>query len=144
MFVSEDLAADIRWPRYAPAAANLGIGAQMGVDLHPPGKGRAALNLYSFQPQRFVDAVEVAEIFAAHASMMLGYTRQMDQMEFALGTRKVIGQALGIVMERYGIDEEKAFQFLTRTSRDSNVKLRVVAGEIVGEVNQRTRKDEPG
>jgi hypothetical protein len=145
VYVAEDLANDSRWPRYAPAAAALGIGAQMGLDLYPPGKGRAALNLYSFQPQPFVDAVDIAEIFAAHASMMLGYTRHMDQMETALGGRKVIGQALGIVMERYSLDEDLAFQFLARTSRESNVKLRAIAADIVAGANQRNKnlKDSP-
>jgi hypothetical protein len=148
VYVSEDLADDARWPRYASAAAEMGIGAQMGLDLHSPGHGRATLNLYSYRPQRFVDAVEIAEIFAAHASMMLGYTAHIRHLETALGTRKLIGQALGIVMERYGIDEDVAFQFLARTSRDANIKLRVVAADIVSGVNRRNnpaqREELPG
>jgi hypothetical protein len=137
VYVSEDLADDLRWPGYAEAAVELGVRAQMGLDLHSPGHGRAMLNLYSYRPARFLDAIEIAEIFAAHASMMLGYTAHIRHLETALGTRKLIGQALGIVMERYGIDEDVAFQFLARTSRDTNIKLRVVAADIVAGVNRR-------
>ena len=43
----------------------------------------------------------------------------------------VIGQALGILMERYRIDPDHAFQFLVRASSSSNIKLRDVADEIV-------------
>lgn len=137
MFIAEDLAHDARWPQYAPQAAALGIGAQMGLDLQAPHGERAALNLYSLDPQPFLDDVPVAEVFAAQAALMLGFTNTLDQMSYALESRKTIGQALGIVMERYQIDEERAFAFLVRVSRDSNVKLRAVAADIVAGHNSR-------
>ena len=141
MFVSEDLRNDDRWPGYGPKAAAQGIAAQMGVDLHHPAPGRAALNIYSRRTWLFVDAADTAEMFASHASLVLGYAAATDQFQAALSSRKTIGQALGIVMERYTIDEERAFQFLTRVSQDSNVKLREVAADIVAGVNRRNRAD---
>jgi GAF domain-containing protein len=140
VYVAEDLAHDERWPNYGPKAVAHGIGSQMGVDLHHPGKARAALNLYSKSTWHFVDAVETAELFASHASLVLGYATANDHFQLALSSRKTIGQALGIVMERYGIDEDRAFQFLIRVSQDSNVKVREVAADIVAGVNRRNQK----
>ena len=137
MFIAEDLANDSRWPAYGPKAAGHGIAAQMGVDLHAPGPGRAALNFYATRTWLFVDAADTAELFATHASLVLGYASASDHFQTALKSRKTIGQALGILMERYSIDEDRAFHFLTRVSQDSNVKLRAVAADIVAGVNRR-------
>jgi AmiR/NasT family two-component response regulator len=49
----------------------------------------------------------------------------------------VIGQAVGIVMERYTLSDEHAFAFLKRLSSHRNVKLRQVAEEIIAETGQR-------
>jgi AmiR/NasT family two-component response regulator len=58
----------------------------------------------------------------------------------ALLTRKVIGQAIGILMERHGIDEDGAFGYLTRVSSHSNIKLRTVAQEIVDLRNDQSKR----
>ena len=137
IFVAEDLANDDRWPNYGPKAVAHGIASQMGVDLHHPGGARAALNLYSLKTWHFVDSVETAELFGSHASSVLGYATANDHFQVALSSRKTIGQALGIVMERYGIDEDRALPFLIRVSQDSNVKVREVAADIVAGVNRR-------
>lgn len=138
MFVAEDLVNDERWPNYGPKVAALGIKAQMGIDLHHPGRSRAALNLYAQQTWLFVDAVETAVLFASHASLVLGYANASDHFQRALASRSTIGQALGIVMERYQVNEERAFQFMTRVSQDSNIKLREVAADIVAGLNRRS------
>jgi hypothetical protein len=140
IFVAEDLAHDERWPNYGPKAVAQGIASQMGIDLHHPGKARAALNLYSRNTWHFVDSVDTAELFGSHASLVLGYATARDHFQVALSSRKTIGQALGIVMERYGIDEDRAFQFIIRVSQDSNVKVREVAADIVAGVNRRNQK----
>ena len=46
-------------------------------------------------------------------------------------SHKVIGPAIGILMERYQINENAAFEFLIRTSQTSNTKLRIVAAGVV-------------
>jgi AmiR/NasT family two-component response regulator len=48
----------------------------------------------------------------------------------------VIGQAIGLVMARYRINEERAFQFLVRASSTSNTKLRDIAREVVREADR--------
>jgi hypothetical protein len=134
-FVSEDLGQDPRGPRYGPRAAELGLRAQMGVALHAPLPGRAALNVYATRKCGFEGGYDSAEVFASHASLLLGFGSTVDHYASALESRRAIGMAIGIVMERYGIDDDRAFAFLVRVSQDSNVKLRDVASDIVTELS---------
>jgi hypothetical protein len=143
-FVSEDLANDSRWPRYGPRAADLGLRAQMGVALHAPLPGRAALNVYATRKWSFEGGYDSAEIFASHASLLLGFGSTVDHYTTALESRRVIGMAIGIVMERYGIDDDRAFAFLVRVSQDSNVKLRDVATDLVSELSAKARQPRTG
>jgi ANTAR domain len=55
---------------------------------------------------------------------------QIRQLRTALDSRDVIGQAKGILMERYRLTPDGAFALLARASQDTNVKLREVAAEL--------------
>lgn len=134
---ASDLARDVRWPAYGRRAAELGVGSQLGLSLLADGKTRSALNLYSKQVGGFEDGVEMAELFASHAALVMGYARTVRTLDEAIASRTVIGQATGILMERYDLDEDRAFGFLTRVSQTSNVKLREVANEVVEGVKSR-------
>ena len=86
------------------------------------------------------DAVRDAELVlsanSSHdAAVALGNAKQVTELNTALQTRKVIGQALGILMERYRMDEDRAFAFLVRTSSHENVKLHTLAQHLVDEAN---------
>lgn len=67
-------------------------------------------------------------------------------MLFALETttRKVIGQAVGTVMERYQLDEDRALMYLAQVSQHSNVKLRDVAAELVQQAHEKTLRPRAG
>jgi transcriptional regulator with GAF, ATPase, and Fis domain len=141
--VSFDMERDGRWPCYGPIAAQAGVHAQMGVLLAEDASTRTGLNVYASEPHDFDDAsVEVAELFASHAAVAMGYVQAVRTLGEAVTSRQVIGEAVGIVMERYQIDDERAFQFLVRTSQDSNVKLREVAAQIVAGHNSRHQRAE--
>jgi transcriptional regulator with GAF, ATPase, and Fis domain len=127
-----------RWPRYSPRASEAGVTAQMAVPLRDGAEVRGALNLYSTKAEGIdPEAVELATFFANHVALAIGWARTEEHLNNALATRKTIGQALGIVMERYQIDEEKAFAFLTRVSSTSNIKLRHVAEALVAQSDAR-------
>jgi GAF domain-containing protein len=131
---------DQRWPRYVPRAVERGVTAQMGVRLYLENETLGGLNLYSTSAEVIdPDLQHLAELFAAHAALALGKARHEKDLNAALATRKVIGQALGILMERYQLDEDRAFRFLVRVSQASNVKLRDIAQELVDQ-----RNDEAG
>jgi GAF domain-containing protein len=132
-----DLRHDQRWPRYVPRAVAEGLKAQLAVKLYLDDQGTlGGLNIYSTTREDIdPEAVHMAELFAAHAAIALGYARDRQNLNEALHSRKVIGQAIGIVMERYHLTEERAFAFLVRASSHSNVKLRVIAQTMVDEAN---------
>ena len=132
-----------RWPRYMARAVEAGITAQMAVHLRDDAGVRGALNLYRTSGDGIdPEAPELAALFATHAALALGRARTEEHLNTALDTRKMIGQALGILMERYKIDEARAFGFLTRASQNSNFKLRDIGREIVAQADTRyTAKD---
>ena len=130
--VAADIRHDQRWPGYVPQAVEHGVRSQLALRLHNDKETLGGLNLYSTESDEVSeDAVHVARLFATHAAIALGRSRHEHQLNDAISTRKVIGQAIGIVMERYNISEDRAFHFLARASSTSNVKLRDVAQEIV-------------
>lgn len=121
-----------RWPRYIPAAVEKGVRSQVGVQLFAQGKHIGGLNLYSTENDEVdQDSVETARLLATHAAIMLGHAQEEHHLNQALQSRKIIGQAIGILMERYRIDSDRAFQFLLRASSTGNIKLRDVAEELV-------------
>jgi GAF domain-containing protein len=131
-----DLARDRRWTRYGPQAADLGVGSQLSVELYREKGTCAALNLYSTKTWGLTEeTTEMAAIFAIFAAAALGKAVTESQLTEALQSRKIIGQAIGIVMERYQLDEQRAFAFLSRLSQTSNVKLRTVASDLVQQAN---------
>ncbi|MGN6575581.1 MAG: GAF and ANTAR domain-containing protein [Nocardioides sp.] len=124
--------ADRRWPRFTPQARAVGLRAQMAISLYRDRHTVAGLNFYStYQDTIDPSAPMSAELFATHAALALGRAREVDDLNAAMETRSMIGQAMGILMERYRISSEHAFHFLTRTSQESNTKLRDVAAEVI-------------
>ena len=134
--ISTDLAADPRFPAYAPLALATGIGAQAGIRLFDAPDGSGALNLYSLTSGAFQDLDSLTELFTHQSAVALAYARQITQLQEAVQTRQLIGQAVGVTMERYDLDEARAFGFLARLSQDNNVKLRVVAERLLEETRQ--------
>lgn len=128
---SGNVALDPRWPAYGAQIARLGIASLMAMTLHAEPAGQTRLNLYSRRRAAFGDSRKIADIFVSHARVALGYAREVDTLRAAVATRTVIGEAIGIVMQANGLDEERAFEFLIRVSQNNDVKLRVVAEEIV-------------
>ena len=135
--VSNDLLHDPRYPRFGPVAAGLGISSSAGIRLFESGKAVAALNLFSRQTDAFGGTESLSRLFASHAAVALAYSVEVSSLNEALRSRTLIGQAVGIVMERYKIPEHEAFAFLTRLSQHGNVKLRRIADELVRAVSHR-------
>lgn len=129
---ASDLSCDARWTFYGPKVAALGFTAQVAAPLHTAAKTRAVLNLYSRVGGAFDDLGLAGPVFASHAAIAWCGAVQLRDVSDALDRRKMIGQATGIVMERYGVAEDAAFAFLTRASQTANIKLRDVAARIVG------------
>jgi hypothetical protein len=91
-----------------------------------------ALNFYAEQVNAFDDqSVEVGLLFAAHTALAWNTLRRDRQFRSALASRDVIGQAKGILMERFKIDAVTAFELLTRLSQESNTSVAEIAHRLV-------------
>lgn len=126
------VAEETRWPRYTAEAVGRGVCAQVAVRLHADTLTLGVLTATSVsQAEVSPETERLVELIAAHASVVLGTARQVDNLNAALASRQTIGLALGLVMERHRLDEEAAFAYLTRISATTETKLREVASGIV-------------
>jgi len=127
-----DVATDARWPRFCAEATALGVGSMLAVGLGTGERSLGALTLYADRPGVFDDTSEfAASILAAHVGIALTRLRTEENLRAGLASREVIGEAVGILIERRRITSEQAFQLLVRASQHSNIKLREVAQIVV-------------
>lgn len=132
--IAPDLEHDTRFRRYGPIAVKAGILAQAAFRLFERNGTQGALNLYSTERGAFEDLESAAVLFRSQAAVAIAYAYEITNLNEALETRTTIGKAMGIVMERYQLNDERAFAFLTRLSQHRNVKLRLIAEELVAAV----------
>lgn len=130
--VCQDLTRDQRWPRWSPyVVEHLGVHSMLALLLFTTERRYGALNLYSRAPDGFgTDDIVMAEALAATIAVALASADEIDQRGTAMVNRTVIGQAQGILMERYDITDTAAFALLQRLSQSSNVKLITLATEL--------------
>lgn len=130
-YVTNDTAGDKRWPRWGAAAAQIGIRSAVGVRLATATRGYGSLNVYARRLDAFDDnAARVAELLAAHVTVAMAAADREANLGTALDTRKVIGQAQGIVMQTFGVDADTAFSVLKRISQHENIRLNALAEAI--------------
>jgi GAF domain-containing protein len=130
--IVDDTRHEDRWPAWAAAAAETGFRSMMGVLLYTSKRTIGSLNLYDSHPHQFVPAdLQVAHGLARHAAVAMSRVQESDHLWQAIDARKLIGQAQGILMERFDLDDDRAFEVLRRYSQNSNVKLRDVAQMVV-------------
>lgn len=137
-FYAEDLSDEPRWPVYGPAAVDAGTRSLLAIRLQATDL-TGALNLYARYPRAF-GVIDRAKglILASLAGLAVSFAqaheseeRQLENLSLALGTRGVIGQAQGILMEREHVSADAAFDILRRASQHLNRKLRDVAQDLV-------------
>ena len=127
----DDMRSEDRWPHYAAEAVDLGVLSGLSFQLLVTGDHLGALNLYAERPHAFDEESEdVGLVVAAHAAVALAGARQEANLLRAVTSRDLIGQAKGILMERFKITADQAFAVLSRTSQVTNRKLIDIAGEL--------------
>lgn len=130
--VSSYLATDERWPEWGPKASALGFNSVLSAELHARGRRIGALNLYGTSEATFSpEDIALAALFARQGALALGYARSEEGLREALETRTVIGQAQGLLMERFEIDPDRAFATLRRYSQHHNIKLKALCRQLV-------------
>jgi hypothetical protein len=137
-FYADDLTDDERWSTFGPQAATAGIRSVLAMHLQAKDV-LGTLNLYARYPRAF-GVIDRAKGLVLAALAGLAFTapdaeedeaRRMHDMQWALATREVIGEAQGILMERERITSNQAFEILHRASQYLNIKLREVAQNLV-------------
>jgi len=136
-----DTRTEDRWPDYTPRAVESGnlssLSIPLAIDVDEQVSG--ALNIYARRPDAFDEASRSAATrFAPYAAVAAGNlhayqsARDMaDNLQMALESRAVIDQAKGILIERYKLTPDQAFQLLARTSMTTNRKVRDIADHLV-------------
>jgi GAF domain-containing protein len=129
---TDDFREESRWPKYSEAAVEIGVLSGLSFKLYTADRTAGALNLFGFEPNRWDGEAEtIGTVLAAHAAAAILASRQGQQLESALSTRDRIGQAKGIIMERYDVDDVQAFEMLRRLSQESNTKLIDIAQQVI-------------
>jgi transcriptional regulator with GAF, ATPase, and Fis domain len=128
----DDLRAATRWPRFAAQAVSVGVLSVLSFQLFAGDDSFGALNIYAADAAAFgPDSESTGILLASHAALAMAAARTQAGLLTALDSREVIGQAKGILMERYKITTVEAFALLVASSQAVNRKLRDVAGHLV-------------
>lgn len=128
----DDLCTDTRWPRFALSAMTAGVHSALSSPIDIPGDTGATLTLFGFRADAFgADSEAVGAMLANHAAIALINEKRERQFKAALATRDVIGQAKGMIMERFSVDAPRAFAMLTAISQETNTPVRDVAARLV-------------
>ncbi|KBZ61300.1 hypothetical protein K875_04251 [Mycobacterium [tuberculosis] TKK-01-0051] len=91
-----------------------------------------SLNLYGSQTHAFGDeSLEVGLTFANLLALAWNILQRNEQFRGAMASRDLIGQAKGMLMERFGMDAVEAFELLKRLSQESNTPVAEVALRLV-------------
>ncbi|PQM46686.1 hypothetical protein C1Y40_03123 [Mycobacterium talmoniae] len=128
-----DIMLERRWPSYCRDVADqTPIRSVLAFQLFAANGTTGALNFHAEKPNAFDDeAVELGLILATHTALVWHMVRRDEQFRSALASRDIIGQAKGMIMERFDIDAVQAFELLKRLSQTSNTPLVEVARRLV-------------
>ncbi|WP_209370638.1 GAF and ANTAR domain-containing protein [Brevibacterium renqingii] len=126
-----DLSVEVRWPEFTRQARLAGVGSMLVIELFADDDVLGALSLYSSQTNAFTARSErVGLDIRTQAESDCSEERTKDQLKDALLSRDTIGQAKGILMERFKLTDEEAFLLLTKSSSLTNRKLRDIANDL--------------
>ena len=133
VFQTGDLSNEKRWPKFSTRAhEETGVSSILSIRLFIEEDTMGALNMYSTTRDAFDDSdVALGTVFAVHASVAMSAARQQESLEQKAESRDVIGRAKGILMARSGASDDEAFAMLKAASQRMNVKLRVIAEQMV-------------
>ncbi|GAA1426353.1 GAF and ANTAR domain-containing protein [Microlunatus lacustris] len=129
---SPDLRQEARWPRWSSKVAELGVVSMLCLRLYTSRDTLGALNLLATHPEAFDDeAVITASHLAAHLAVALAETQHAAELHSGALDRSILGQAEGILMERFSLTPRRAFEVLSQVAQHHNASLGRVAAELV-------------
>ena len=135
LVVVADTRLDRRWPEWSARARDAGVRSALAVKVATLGPVHGTLVVTASSPSAFdgPGTADRARLLATHAATALVTAQRQENLWQAVDARKLIGQAQGMLMERFSLDTDQAFAVLLRYSQDHNLKLRAVAERLVEE-----------
>jgi hypothetical protein len=129
----DDLDDELRWSRFVEEAlANTPIRSMMALPLFARGFPRSVLSLYGDRPDMFgAEHENIGLAFVADAGTAVETWRREQWFRRAQVNRDTIGQAKGILMERFDIDAVAAFSLLAELSKNRGQPVSSVARGLV-------------
>lgn len=129
----DNIGSEIRWPTFvANASAATPIRSIMTFPLFANDNSSGALNLFADEPDAFAgEAALLAEVFAHNAAVIVEAAHRERQLHHLLTNRDIIGQAKGVLMERYGIDAVAAFALMAQLSNQRGQSIPAVARRLL-------------
>jgi transcriptional regulator with GAF, ATPase, and Fis domain len=128
----DDMETETRWPRFCPAAVESGVSSMLSFKLYTGRGTSAALNVFGKAANSFDDRdEEIGLMLATNAAVALQLANSRDQFQSALASRDIIGQANGMIMERFSVDAVRAFDLLKKLSQDSNTPVASICARLV-------------
>jgi GAF domain-containing protein len=110
----------------------VGVLSGLSFKLYTADRTAGALNLFGFQPRVWdTEAETIGSVLAAHAAAAVLASRENQHLQSALSSRDRIGQAKGIIMERFKVDDVQAFEMLKQLSQESNTRLVEIARRVI-------------
>jgi GAF domain-containing protein len=133
----DDLTGETRWPEFAAGAVRAGVHSVIACRLALGGEAFGALALYGAAPDAYgSDSLPVCTAYSAHAAAALARVaerEQVGQLWQAVGSNRVVGTAIALLMGTRLLSEAEAFDLLRSISRSSDRSLREVAAEVVAQ-----------
>ncbi|GAB3448820.1 GAF and ANTAR domain-containing protein [Streptomonospora sediminis] len=132
VFAIDDMATETRWPGFVAQVRELDVHSMLSFRLFTHRDTLGAMNLYACEPRAFTRASrDEGALLATHAAVALASAQEEENLRSALSSRQHIGEATGILMERYKIPSHRAFGLLAQASQNLNVKVRDLAQQLV-------------
>ena len=122
-----DLADGGRWPRWSAAAMAAGVRSTLVLQLFTD-RAIGTMNLYSTRRRQIDDtAIDDARTLAAHASVQLAMLGREAQLLRTTQHKTLIGRAQGMLMQKYGLDENRAYRMLSWIAQQNQVEIGALA-----------------
>lgn len=118
---------------YREAAGRAGVRSQVSVRIQPRKKVLGALTVVSMTTAEAPLQAESLGLIGNLVGLAVDQATLRGGIDEGLRGRTVIGAAVGILMERFQLSDDAAFDYLRRQSSTTNRKLRDVAEDIVAE-----------
>ena len=139
--ISDISTADLakRWPRFAPAAHQMGFAGVHAIPMRLRDQVIGTLNLFRTAPNGLDQAgaraaralVDIATIGILQERAVRQQEIVAEQLQVALHSRVMIEQAKGIMAERHRVTPDEAFLVLRRYARNHNRPLTALAMDVI-------------